>query len=192
MPKVFIVRHGQSAAQLGVVHSTYDQIPLTELGHQQAQALADSVTSRPGLIVSSPFLRAQQTSAPLRAKFPDVPFEIWDVFEFVFLDPVQCLGTTKWQRTSWRRDYWERCDPAFSYENGAESFSSFLRRARDCLNRVRQLNVESVYIFSHCQFIVLLRVLAESPPQDDTAMMRAFRTVFKGCCIENCQMFEIE
>jgi broad specificity phosphatase PhoE len=79
----------------------------------QAEALIAHVAEPPALFVTSPYLRTQQTAAPLLAKFPDVPVEIWPIQEFDCLLPEQCIGTTVEQRRSWVKAYWESLDEDF-------------------------------------------------------------------------------
>jgi broad specificity phosphatase PhoE len=58
-----LIRHAQSAANAGLSTTAPDTIPPTDLGRLQAQALADSMTSVPDLIVASSFERAIDTGA---------------------------------------------------------------------------------------------------------------------------------
>lgn len=76
---VRLVRHAQSAANAGLATTSPDSIPLTELGHSQAQILADHIASPPGLIISSPFECAIHTALPLANRYPQMPLEIWAV-----------------------------------------------------------------------------------------------------------------
>lgn len=71
-PTVHLVRHAQTAwnAQGRFLGAT--DLPLDEVGHAQAAALAASWQPRPEIIVCSPLLRARQTAAALG------PFEVDD------------------------------------------------------------------------------------------------------------------
>jgi len=62
--RVWLIRHGQSESNAGLPSADWQGIPLTELGHQQAARIAGVFTDPPKLIVSSPYLRAQQTAQP--------------------------------------------------------------------------------------------------------------------------------
>jgi broad specificity phosphatase PhoE len=67
--KLYLIRHAQSTAN---VHKILDTAlpgpPLTELGNQQAQTLAERMAGRPIVAVYASYaLRAQQTAAPLAA-----------------------------------------------------------------------------------------------------------------------------
>jgi broad specificity phosphatase PhoE len=64
MALVILVRHGETSANRDRHFGVSDDIPLTELGERQARELAPKVQAqfRPGRVLSSEFVRAQQTS----------------------------------------------------------------------------------------------------------------------------------
>ena len=68
--RVWLIRHGQSESNAGLPSADWQGIPLTELGHQQAERIAEVFADPPQLIVSSPYLRAQQTAQPTIARYP--------------------------------------------------------------------------------------------------------------------------
>jgi len=55
MKNVRLVRHGESAANVGAATLDHASIPLTEKGIEQAKRVAQSVGRAPELIVASPF-----------------------------------------------------------------------------------------------------------------------------------------
>jgi broad specificity phosphatase PhoE len=67
--KLYLIRHAQSAANVrNVLDTALPGPPLTELGQQQAQTLADRLGDEPiAAVYASQALRAQQTAAPLAA-----------------------------------------------------------------------------------------------------------------------------
>ena len=73
--KIILVRHGQSVTNAGGKAADQVSNPLTELGRAQSREFADRLECKPTLFITSPFLRTQQTSEPLRQRFPDVPVE---------------------------------------------------------------------------------------------------------------------
>ena len=77
--RLYFVRHAQSEANVQRVISNRDlPHPLTELGRQQAEALARSLADVPVVaIYSSPILRAAQT-AQIGAAFKGLPVEFID------------------------------------------------------------------------------------------------------------------
>ena len=52
---------------------------LTEKGWQQARGVATNWTETPDLIVTSPYLHAQQTAQPTIERFPGVAVEVWPI-----------------------------------------------------------------------------------------------------------------
>ena len=172
------MRHGQSRGNIDEPTDNHANIPLTELGQAQAEKLAARIDRQPGLIVMSSFLRAQQTAAPLREKYPDVPVEVWpETAEFTYLSPARCHGTNRTERLPWVREYWQRQDPDYHDGAGAESFRDFVQRAEVILRRVRTRPEENIMIFSHGQFINCLIEMAIHPYASVEERMARFRSL---------------
>ena len=62
----WLVRHGQSASNAGLPAVGHGEVPLTALGREQAREVARRVDRQPDLLIVSPFLRAQETAAPMQ------------------------------------------------------------------------------------------------------------------------------
>lgn len=175
--KAVFVRHGQSTGNAGVPSHDLASIELTELGWQQAREVARAWTEAPALIVTSPYLRTQQTAAATIERFPDVPVEVWPIEEFTYLQPARWNGTRSIDRMPHLERYWSEADPAYCDGDGAESFGTLLRRAEAALARLAaQTFTGPVYVFSHGQFIQAVRaVVAESGLDDRGKMLRFWR-----------------
>jgi 2,3-bisphosphoglycerate-dependent phosphoglycerate mutase len=130
MQTVWLIRHGESEANAGLPTSHPMTIELTAKGHQQAKEIASAFVTAPSLIVTSPYLRARQTTQPTRDRFPDVPFVEWEVQEFTYLAPIRYLGTTTNERRPIVEVYWQNRDPFVVDGEGAESFSDMLIRVK--------------------------------------------------------------
>lgn len=173
-----LVRHGQSTGNIDMPTQDHASIPLTPLGKKQAQALSERIDRRPDLIVTSSFLRAQQTSEPLREKFPDVPVEVWpEASEFTYLAPERCRGTRRTERLPWVAKYWQDQRPDYCDGEGAESFSQLVARAKLVLQRVEERPEKTVVLFSHGQFISCLLDIARHPYDTDAERMAVFRSL---------------
>ncbi|MCQ3032528.1 histidine phosphatase family protein [Pseudomonas syringae] len=120
----------------------------------------------PDLIVASPFARAHATAMATVAVFSSVPFEIWHIHEFTYLEPARCVNTTVAQRREWVDAYWAKSDPAFTDGEGAESFLDFVSRAQSILDGLAEHPAENIVGFSHRQFINAVAWLIERKPQD--------------------------
>ncbi|PKH19030.1 histidine phosphatase family protein [Pseudomonas fluorescens] len=172
MRKVRLIRHGESAANAGEASTDHARIPLTAKGVEQAYSMANSFAGAPDLIVASPFSRARATAMATVAKFPDVPYEIYPIHEFTYLEPTRCVNTTVAERRRWVEAYWSRSDPAFVDGAVAESFLDFIARAQAFMGRLSDHPAQNIAVFSHGQVINAVAWLIERKPQriDDRAM----------------------
>jgi broad specificity phosphatase PhoE len=159
-PMLWLVRHGESAANAGGVTSDYAAIPLTDRGRAQAEAVAAACHEPPAWIGRSAYLRARQTAAPLLARYPGSPVADLAVHEFTYLAAERCLGMDATARQPLVDAYWSRMEPDYCDGEGAESFSGLCGRARAFLQYAAEHPGFGV-VFTHEQFIraVLLAVM---------------------------------
>jgi broad specificity phosphatase PhoE len=174
MRAVFI-RHGQSTGNIGIPCHDQSLIELTETGWQQARDVAANWIAAPDLIVTSPYLRAQQTAQPTIERFSKVPVEVWPVQEFTYLQPDRWNGTLSVERMPHIERYWSEADPEYCDGRGAESFANLLRRAETALRRLETLpDGTLVYIFSHGQFVQAVRSLVIEQEKTEREKMPGF------------------
>jgi probable phosphoglycerate mutase len=188
-------RHGESAANAGAATSDPALIPLTELGHQQAQALAATINTMPDLLVVSPFLRAQQTAVPLQQRYPQTQVVSWPVQEFTYLSPAKSAGTTAAQRRPRVQAYWATAEVMYEDGDGAESFFAFMQRVvatRQQLEALHHSDTKSVVMVGHGQFWQALRAVltGQLQPVDAQAML-AFRALEDTQPLHNAQGFSV-
>lgn len=149
---LLLVRHGESLANAGLPTSDPTTIPLTQRGHEQAEAIAANLAIKPDLIASSPFARAQQTSVPLRKLYPDVRTETWAVQEYIFFNLQGAPATTGAERRPLVDAFWQRCDP-FEKQPNAESFAEFWNRVVVFNQQVEQFSGRHLVVFTHGFFM---------------------------------------
>jgi 2,3-bisphosphoglycerate-dependent phosphoglycerate mutase len=189
--RVILVRHGQSVANAGGTAPDHITNPLTELGHAQAKAFADSFDCAPTLFLHSPFLRTRQTAEPLFQRFPDVPVEEWPIHEFTYLEPTRHNGTNEAQQMPHILKYWEHPDPEYVDGQGAESFAQFLGRAREAMRRLTVLAPGGcVVVFTHGFVMQAIRLLLLFPNATDAELMPNFRRFHSMNFIENTEALE--
>ena len=135
---VFFIRHGESLANAGNATSDPATIRLTERGFAQATQIAERFERAPTLIVTSAYLRTQQTAQPTIERFPQTEQAQWPVQEFTYLSPQRCVSMTAAQRRPFVEEYWERCDINFVDGPGAESFASLVQRAKGTLEHLQR------------------------------------------------------
>lgn len=146
---LILVRHGQTAANArGLLLGRADP-PLTETGCRQARALAAALP-RAARIVSSPLMRARQTSAVLAGAAPAATdaagVEVdprWIEMDYGDLDgrPATALGEQSWRM--WRQD------PDF-VPAGGESVAAVCTRVRQaCVDLADDAARGDVIVVSH-------------------------------------------
>jgi broad specificity phosphatase PhoE len=154
MPMIWFIRHAQSQANAGEKTINPASIALTPIGHRQAIHIAEVFKQAPDLVISSPYLRAQQTAESLLQRYPDAKHEIWPVHEFTYLALERCRDTTVQERLPMAEEFWQRNDPDYKDGDGAESFADFMGRAAATWQRLQsEKSFRDVVIFTHAQFI---------------------------------------
>ena len=184
---IWLYRHAESLSNAGEKTHDVTLIPLSARGHAQVSALTASVEEAPDCIISSPFLRAQQTAAPIIARFAHAGADTWPIQEFTYLDPAACVGTSWVERKPRIDAYWARLDPAYVDGPGAESFGDLLDRARAFLDRLAKMDQALTLIVSHGQFMQAARLLAETPDASAAALMARFRAGQASRPFANCE-----
>lgn len=175
---VLFIRHGKSETHAGKAGTSSRRVPLTLSGRDQAQDIANKLTCKPDLIISSCYLRAWQTALPTRRRFPTVPCKVWlDVQEFNYLGVIEGVFSSKEERSELVNEYWERNDPDWNFgckESECESFSHFIQRTKATLARLQQQK-GLIIIFTHEQFIRAVQGLFEGWLEPTPEKMRLFR-----------------
>jgi broad specificity phosphatase PhoE len=173
--KAIFVRHGQSTGNAGSPTNDLSQLQLTELGQNQASSIAETWAERPALIVTSPYLRAIQTSEPTVRRFPEALVETWPIHEFTYLEPSRWNGTSRKERLPYIEDYWRSADPSYRDGPGAESFATLLRRAEGAIERLKAFpGKNDVALFSHGQFMQAVWHTVHLPGWTDKHKMQHF------------------
>ncbi len=154
MHQFTLVRHGESTGNAGAPYTTRGAPPLTERGWEQARSAAATFDAAPSLIVASEMVRAQQTAQPLRDRFPDVPFAVWPVHEFMPLPDRFYQNMRQADRKEQFYGFFDGRDPAARMEPHTESFAMGIGRAVSLLERVSQQ--PDVVVFAHGTFLKMV------------------------------------
>jgi 2,3-bisphosphoglycerate-dependent phosphoglycerate mutase len=139
MPIIWFIRHAESETNVGLPTASPLIAQLTPAGIEQAHCIAHAFSTPPQLIVTSAYVRTQQTAEPTLQRFPATRVEVWPVHEFTYLS--QSLGsepTTIVDRRLWVDAYWERLDHSYRDGDGAESFAQFMQRVQDVVERLKK------------------------------------------------------
>ena len=192
MSTIWFIRHGESMSNAGEVAVDRGSTKLTDKGWEQARCAALKVTRQPDLIVVTPYIRTHQTAQPLREKFPNVPCETWDLFEFSALSDENYLTRTWMQRTPMMRALWERNDPDYNDGAGAESFSDMLKRINTALERLRTYKDKFIIVYAHGYIIQATRLLLGKPGITHKKLMELLPYYMEHSPIENCSVTRLE
>jgi broad specificity phosphatase PhoE len=137
---LFLVRHGQTAANVAGLLLGRADPPLTELGERQARAIAAALPA-PALLISSPLRRARDTAAAFGQ--PVQVDERWIEMDYGDVDgqPTGSVTAEVWSR--WR------ADPTF-VPAGGESVAAVGERVRSaCADLVDAAAQGDVVVVSH-------------------------------------------
>jgi broad specificity phosphatase PhoE len=188
----WLVRHGQSTSNAGLPAVGHGEVPLTPLGEEQAREVARRVERRPDQLIVSPFLRAQATADPIRARWPSVPCETWPIQELTYLSPKRCRGTTAEMRRPWIEDYWRRCDPDYLDGPDAESFRHFVGRLRDFHRRLLAVDGGFVIAVGHGQFFRAWLMARQGDFAGTAEWMRDYRSAETAQPMANGEIIELD
>ena len=190
--KIFLVRHAQSMANVGLKTENPQNNHLTELGKIQANELLNKIKEVPDYICYSKYVRTLETAAPLINKYPNVKHELWEnIHEFTYLNHKNCANTTPEQRRPLVIKYWEKLDPFYSDGDNAESFHEFIIRIKDTLEKIKTLPYKNIYIFTHGQFIAATKIVYNNMEKSDLEIMILFFEDKRGLTISNCEIVEL-
>lgn len=192
MRRIWLIRHGESMVNTGLAFSTFAGAPLTQRGAQQAQLVAALFTEPPAVVVTSSYLRAQQTAQPTLQRFPQLRCEEWPIHEFTYLTFPSAGAATRDELQPRAEAYWERSDPAYYDGPQAESFTAFTQRVQQTLVKLRHRSEPFLVLFTHELFISAVTwMLLTQPAEITSASMRRFQAFAKGAQWPHASILEL-
>ena len=188
---VYLIRHGQSQANVGGITLENPLVPLTELGELQAQALAPLLPATAATIWSSPFKRALDTAAPYCARLGQTAATHDDLREFETVDTVQLRGSTSAEREVIVARYWLESDPDLRSGPAAETFREFHDRVTRARTKFLPSLPDGTIVFGHGMWMALLFWQMWGFHQVDHIGMRLFRRFQLGFATPNAVAYGI-
>ncbi len=196
MKKIYIVRHGQSHTNAGGKAMPNAEIPLTELGQQQAVEVADWLLQETNKDIRSigisKYLRTQQTAQPLIDKTALNPIIIEGMQEFNYLRFEKIRNKTVKERLQIAERYWLEQSPDFidgGDNTEAESFEMFVQRTQKVLTHLQTLEDGTHVLYSHGLWISMLIWIILTQPTDSNQAMQNFRQFELSIRAKNCEVF---
>ena len=191
MTRIYCVRHGQSVSNAGGVTMEHAAIPLSPLGVAQAAALAELLDIEPSRILTSSYVRALETAAPLCARWQRQAKVHPLLHEFSALDADRLLGMTGVERRPLADAYWAAADPEIRMGPKAETFLEFADRIDAFQLELARLPDRTVLVGHGIWFGLLFWRLMGFAVRNPTGM-RAFRRFQLGLPMPNCVVYALE
>lgn len=175
MPRtLYFVRHGQSLSNAGGLTMEDAEVPLTETGLTQANALAERLPVTPSAVFASPYLRTRDTAMPYARQVGIDILLDHALHEFRNIDADLLQGMTGIERRPIALAFWEGSDPHRRMGPRAETFAEFDARVQTFIaGTLPRLSDRSV-LFGHGRWIGLLIWKLSGGDTHGAAGMRAF------------------
>jgi alpha-ribazole phosphatase len=153
---IYLIRHGQSQANVGGITLENPIVPLTDLGELQARALAPLLPATTPSIWSSPYKRALDTAAPYCARLGHRPSVHDELQEFENIDTRQMKGAPFSEREAAVERYWLESDPARRTGPAGETFHEFHERVARTRQEFLPSLPDGAIVFGHGMWMALL------------------------------------
>jgi probable phosphoglycerate mutase len=187
---IWLVRHGQSAANAGLATEHPATIALTTLGHKQSAQVAQQLPRAPDWVAISPFQRTADSAAPCIARFPQVQVFTWPIQELTYLSPVRCRNTCASDRQEWAKAYWAASNPQAVDGEGAESFIEFMARVNQFATLLRETPGFGL-VYGHGMFLKAFLIALEQGFEATASFMQRFRQLETAQPLTNGQIIEL-
>ena len=155
--KLYVIRHGQSEANLGGFHSGNIDVALTEEGERDAACAGRLLAGIPfDRVYASDFLRARQTA---RIALPSAEIEVLPLIREIAVGRLEGKRFTECQ-AEYGESYTENRRRADFRPYGGESLGEMSLRSRAFIEMLRGLPASHVAAFSHAGFLSTLLSIA--------------------------------
>jgi probable phosphoglycerate mutase len=189
MKRIYLVRHGESEANVALTHGTGES-PLSEKGLEQAEFIAERASKLPvQRIISSTMVRAHDTAKIIGRKL-GLPVETSDLFvesrgpsetiDTSYTDP-KTIQAYEEIRQNYGKPGWRHSDE--------ETFEDQMKRTQAALTFLLDLPEEHILVASHGLFLRLLMGYVVFGP---TPTPREFQRVVWGFGTKNTGLSILE
>lgn len=193
MKKIYLVRHGQSEANVGSKPQLNAVIKLTDLGHKQAQVVSDWLINNAGTDIASigvsKFIRTQQTAMPLADILGIKPtiIEGLEEFDYLSFDKIKDMRLSERFRVS--NEFWESHDLDETHGEDSESFAAFYAKVAQVLEHFQALPTGSHVMYTHGLWISMLiwQLLGQQGVRKKH--MKKYRQFEMSIRARNCEVF---
>lgn len=190
MHSIYLIRHGQSTANVGGEVGPDKQIPLTHLGQQQALSILTRLPIQPQAIFVSEMLRTQQTAQAFCKHHQMQPHILADLNELCNLDFDRIKDIGVEERRALAQRYWQQAD--YTYQDGptADSFAMFDAKVAAFIRQIPQFSDNTV-CFTHGIWIGLLAWKLMGFATDNPHSIRQFRQFQCAMVMDNTVIYQL-
>lgn len=200
LPKsIYLIRHGQSLANIGAKSIPDAKIALTDLGLQQAESLLQSWQRLvnqdqlpiPNQIYQSGLLRAQQTADAFATHFELTPKTEPLLNEMCCLGYSTVEGMVGKQRAPLMQHYWQTADVHYRDAPDADTFDEFMARVDSFIELAPSLEHNSL-CFGHGMWIGLLAYRLLGFTVNSSADIQKFRQIQTAMPMYNTVVYRLD
>lgn len=188
MRQFYLFRHAQSQANVGGMPLPDREIPLTELGQQQALNRCQQWHIQPSALYCSQFLRTQQTAQPFVQKYQLPLQQLSCLNELSYLDFAMIQSLTTAQRQQLATQYWLTAEPEDKQAAQCDSFLDFSRRIDDFCRQITTFPDNSLF-FTHGIWLAQLSWKIFGYEVNNNRDMQRFRQFTHALAIPNTAAF---
>ncbi len=195
MKNIYLVRHGESVSNAGGVAVRNAEIPLTELGREQAKEVATwllgNVSPIDNIFVSK-FIRTHQTASPLLEKQGVTSTVIEGLEEFNYIDFFRIENLSALERRQLSHRYWQTATPDYTDGESAESFNQLQARITNVLNYFEKLPNGNYVVYTHGLWLSMFLWRLLNFSTDSSLAMQQFRQFEQAIKIKNTEVFLLQ
>lgn len=198
MKKFYLIRHAQSESNAMQSVRPNHEIALTELGHRQANEVANWLMTHipnPDKVFVSPYVRTHQTAQPYLDTLGVTPVVIEPLREFNYLDYEHIKDLTYPQIITLADEYWAQADIHHTDSPTTDSFTNLVERVKAVRDEFERLPDGTYVVFTHGMWLGMLMwqlVLGyhttPCPRVFDMVKFRQFELIVRP---KNCEIFKL-
>ncbi len=195
MKNIYLVRHGETVSNAGGVAVRNAEIPLTELGREQAKDVANWLLEHVDPIDNvfiSKFIRTHQTAVPLLEKIKIEPTVIEGLEEFNYIDFSRIESISAVKRRKLSQHYWLAATPDYIDGKDAESFNQLQIRISKVLDYFNELPSGNYVVYTHGLWLSMLLWRLLNFSTHSSLAMQQFRQFEQAIKIKNTEVFLLQ
>ena len=194
MKSLYFIRHGESLANAGGAPLPNADIPLTDIGHQQAVHRLhrwQTLGVIPSRIYHSDMYRTKQTALPFCEYYgiTATPLGLLNELNTLAFEHIKNIGTDA--RRQMNTHWWQTTELDHKDGIGADSFGEFLDRVDRFINQLDKFDHQTL-IFGHGIWLGLLAYRLMGLPVCNNSDIQRFRQYQTSLPMHNTALYRLD